>query len=390
MAASFCGLAGLVCWLGILAVSKRSRAALRAAPIKQGVGLLLVLLLGAPSMAFLYAMWSIDQQSAREAAARQMSLTQAARIGAIDMPAGTRLTLRRVGEPETFTQAEFPQAVAVGGVQATRVTRELTDEYDSKTYAIAATYATSLAATGAGTQSVDGWRCDATRGVTFDTARDGTLVRMAHCMLAHGNTVGMPGSGARDLASSSSRNAAADPGKASDSSAASAPNAADLALPPGSNLRATSGNRYVDGFTDADRWEVEPPEGTVLRIAGLALLDPLLRLDGERRYFELPRGALPCDLVLGEMHYTAGTRVRSAPRNWRNEHPDAWVFSPWNGQPAHRDAHADVSVTQSVVQTPDGKVLAVVDSDSVGVMRFPELMADAATARPQAGQCPAY
>ncbi len=366
MAASFCGLAGLACWLGMLAVSKRCRAAMRAAPIKHGVGLLLVALLSAPSLAFLYAIWRVDQQSARAAAARQMSLTQAARIGAIDMPAGTRLTLRRTGEPETFTLAEFPQAVAVGGVQATRVTRELTDEYDSKTYALAATYATSLAATAAGTQSVDGWRCDASRGVTFDTARDGALVRMAHCVLAPGNTVVTP-----------ARSADADI------------NAAALALPMGSDLRASDGNRYVDGFTDADRWEVEPPEGTVLRIAGLALQDPLLRLDEKRRYFELPTGTLPCDLVLGEMHYTAGTRVRSAPRNWRNEHPDAWVFSPWNGQPAHRDGHADVSVTQSVVQAPDGKVLAVVDSASVGVFRYPELVVEDRPAKPKTGQCPA-
>lgn len=381
MAASFCGLAGLVCWLAMLAVSPRRRTAFRAAPVKRGVGLLLVVLLSAPALAYLYVMREIDQQFAREAAARRMTLTQAARIGAIDMPAGTRLTLRRAGEPETFTLAEFAQPVPVGGVPATRVTRELTDEYDSKTYAIAGTYATSLAVTGAGTQSVDGWRCDAARGVTFDTARDGTLSRMAHCVLAPGNRVAMPSRGKADAASS--------PGGGGTDPVSPGREQASIALPGGSDLRASSGNRYVDGFTDADRWEVEPPADTVLRIAGLALRDPLIRLDGERRYFELSSGTLPCDLVLGEMHYPAGTQVRSAPRNWRDKHPEAWVFSPWNGQPARRDGHADVGLTQSVVQAPDGTVLAVVDSDSVGVFRFPELVGDGAPEKPKPAQCPA-
>ncbi|ALM86231.1 hypothetical protein [Bordetella sp. N] len=340
MAASFCALAGLACWLGMLAISKGWRRALRGAPVKHGVGLLLVVLLSAPAVAYLYVIRSIDQEHAKEAAARRMTLSDTTRIGALDMPEGTRLTLRRAGEPETFTLAEFPRPVAVGEVQATRVRRELTDEYDSKTYAAKATYPTALAATGAGVQQVDGWRCDAARGVTFDTARDGTLTRLAHCALAQGNTVATPGRGD-----------------------------GHIDLPAGTDLRASSGNRYVDGFTDADRWEVQPPEGTVLQVAGLALLDPLIRLDADRRYFELPTATLACDLVLGEMHYATGTKVRSAPRNWRGKHPDVWVFSPWDGQPARRDGHADVGGKQSVVQAPDGTVLAVVDSESVGVFR---------------------
>ncbi|WP_143220544.1 MULTISPECIES: hypothetical protein [unclassified Achromobacter] len=381
MAASFCGLAGLVCWLAMLAVSKRCRAAMRAAPIKQGVGLLLVVLLSFPSASFLYAMWSIDQDNAREAAARRMTLAQAARIGPVDMPAGTRLTLSVAGKPETFTQAEFAYPVLIGGVLATRVKREITDEYDQESYDISVSYPTTMAVTGAGVQQVDGWRCDAARGVTFDTARDGTLVRMAHCVLAQGNTVAMPVRGGKDPAARGvgATDLALPPGHV----------AADIALPAGSDLRASSGNRYVDGFTDADRWEVEPPQGTVLRIAGLALLDPLIRLDGERRYFELPSGRLPCDLVLGEMHYTAGTRVRSAPRSWRDKHPDAWVFSPWSGTPARRDGHADIRFDQSVLQTPDAAVLAVVNSESIGVFRYPELIVEGEEAKPPAVQCPA-
>jgi len=359
MAASFCALPGLLLWLALLAASKGCRRALRAAPIKHGVGMLLVALLSVPSVSYLYFVRGLDQEHAREDAARRMTLAEATRIGAIDMPAGTRLTLRYPGKPETFTRADFPRPVAVGEVQATRVKRELTDEYDHETFAVTATYATALAATGADAQRVEGWRCNAASGVTFDTARDGSLVRMAHCELAQGNTVATPGRG--------------------DGS---------IVFPAGTDLRASSGDRYVDGFTDADRWELQPPKGTVLQVVGLAVLNPLVRLDGERRYFELPLGRLPCDLVLGEMHYAAGTEVRSAPRNWRGKHPDAWVFSASPGLPARRDGQGDVGRTQSVVQEPDGTVLAVVDSESVGVYRYPELIVDGSEPEPPKVQCP--
>ncbi|OZI37606.1 hypothetical protein CAL29_04180 [Bordetella genomosp. 10] len=384
MAASFCALAGLACWLGLLAVGKPVRRAFRASPVKHGVSLAVVLLLSGPALAYLYFTWEIEREFAREEAARRMTLAQAARVGAIDMPAGTRLTLRRAGAPETFTLAEFPRPVAVGGVQATRVARELTDEYDETSHDIAASYPTSLAATGAGVQAVDGWRCDASRGVTFDTARDGASTRMAHCVLADGNAVAMPRG--RDRSSSRHGDGAGEAAMpaADDRPADDRP----IALPAGTELRATDGNRYVDGFTDADRWEIEAPAGTVLRVAGLAVLDALIRLDGERRYFELSRGTLPCDLALGEMRYAAGARIRSAPRNWRDTHPDAWVFSPWDGIPARREGHADVGGTQSVVQAPDGAVLAVVDSESVGIFRYPEIIVDPAPAKPPAVQCP--
>ncbi|RXN85214.1 hypothetical protein C7R54_22200 [Achromobacter aloeverae] len=361
MAASFCALAGLACWLGLLAVARGSRRAFRAAPIKHGAAFAVVTLLSAPALSFLYYSWQIDREFARQQAARRMTLAQAARIGAIEMPAGTRLVLARAGAPETFTAADFPRPVAVGGMQATRVTRELTDEYDDTSHEVATTYPTALAATGAGTQQVDGWRCDASRAVTFDTARDGTPTALAHCVLATGNVASMP------------------PGR--DGFPA-------IALPAGAELRATTGTRYVDGYTDADRWDIQPPAGTVLRVAGLAVLDPLVRLDGERRYYELPSGSLPCSLDLGEMHYPAGTQVRSAPRNWRGPHPDAWVFSPSDGASARWDGHADVDGTQSVVQAPDGKVLAVAASAAVGVYRYPEVTFGDAPARPPAVQCP--
>lgn len=283
------------------------------------------------------AIWQVEKESARAQAARKVTLQQETTVGGVAMPAGTRLELQDEAQLETYLEAQFPRPVAMYGVQATSARRYLDSDYDRETYALLGRHPRNVILRGEGSQTVVGWRCDATQDIEFDVAPDGAMKALDKCVLGPGNRAG------------------------------------DLALAPGSVVYGSDGSVYTDGSRDPDRWRIEVKNPVALRIYGLPLSEPTLYLDEARRLLRVDDAELACAARLGGMSYAAGTRVKTTRRgrgDRREPFPGVLVLSPWNGQAAQRDGAADVPEGMSVMQTLAGEVVEVVKNDAVGVFHF--------------------
>ncbi len=281
--------------------------------------------------------WQIEREGARAEAARNVTLQEATTVGGTAMPAGTRLKLQDEGQLETYVEAEFPQPVAMYGVQASSARRYLNSDYDDATYALRGRYPRNVILRGAGTQTVLGWQCDATQDIEFEVARDGAMTAFDKCVLGPGNR------------------------------------AEALDLAPGSIVYGSSGTVYTDGSRDPDRWRIEVKNPMAVRIFGLPLSEPRLYLDEARRLLRVSDAELACPTRLGGVSYAAGTQVKSMRRgrgDAREPYPGVLVLSPWNGEAAKRDGQADVPEGMSVMQTLAGEVVEVVQNDTVGVFHF--------------------
>lgn len=351
--ASALGTLALLGWSAALVFSGRARRAFGRRRLACG-GLYAALLLLAGYFAYFQGVAAYAQREVeREWRTRNYALSEAARVGGIDMPAGTRLSLEVAHAPDTYNRADFPHPVSVHGLQALRMERYIRLEHEPDTYRLAAAYPLTMRITGAGAQTVQGWRCDATRPMQFSTRRDGSIAAFEECVLAEGNR------------------------------------ADGMALPPGARLLAHDGTVYTDGHVDPDRWQVWLEPGMAVRIGGAWLAGAIIRLDAERRYDAFERAELACPLEVGPMRYPAGTQVRSARRGWRERHPGAWMFSPVAGAPARYAGHPDVADGQTVVQAPGGEVLAVVPNNEAGVLRFAGVtVGENDAAAPQRAACP--
>ncbi|KCV28096.1 hypothetical protein L489_4027 [Bordetella bronchiseptica 00-P-2730] len=351
--ASALGALALLGWSAALAFSGRARRAFGRRRLACG-GLYAVLLVLAGYFAYFqglvaYVQYEIEQ----EWRTRHYTLPEAARVGGIDMPAGTRLSLEVAHSPDTYNRAEFPHPVSAHGLQALRIERYIGLDHEPDTYKLTEAYPLTMRVTGPGTQTIQGWRCDAASPMHFSTRRDGRIAAFEECMLAEGNR------------------------------------ADGMEVPPGARLLAHEGTVYTDGHVDPDRWQVWLEPDMAVRIGGVWLAGAIIRLDAERRYHAFERAELACPLAFGPMHYPAGTEVRSAGRGWRERHPGAWIFSPVAGAPARYAGHPEVADGHAVVQGRGGEVLAVVPNNEAGVLRFAAIAVggdDAAA--PRRAACP--
>lgn len=301
------------------------------------------------------AIWQIERESDRREAARNVTLEAPTTVGGIVMPAGTRLKLQDEGQLETYVEAEFPQPVAMYGVQASSAQRYLDSDYDSETYVLRGRYPRSIQLRGAGSQTVLGWQCDATQNIEFDVARDGAMKVLDKCVLGPGNRV----------------------------------EALDLA--PGSIVYGSSGTVYTDGSHDPDSWRIEVNDSVAVKVFGLPLSKPRLYLDDARRLLRVSDAELACPTRFGGVDYAAGTQVKTVRRGRgddREPYPGVLVLSPWNGQVARRQGHADVPEGMSVMQTLAGEVVDVVKNDTVGVFHFATITVGDDMPQPTRARCP--
>ncbi|MCY1203510.1 hypothetical protein D9M72_150150 [compost metagenome] len=332
-------LAGLVLlgWALVMVASGRARRAVRK---YWKTSTLIFVVLAVPFAFYAWVqtvIWQVERESARAQAARKVTLQDATTVGGVVMPAGTRLTLQDEGLLETYLEAEFPQPVAMYGVQASSARRYLHSDYDNETYALRGRYPRNVILRGQGSQAVLGWQCDAAQGIEFDVASDGAMTALNKCVLGPGNRI----------------------------------EALDLA--PGSIVYGSSGTVYTDGSRDPDSWRIEVKNPVAVRIFGLPLSEPRLYLDEARRLLRVSDAELACPTRFGGVSYAAGTQVKSVRRGRgddREPYPGVLVLSPWDGQVAKREGGADVPEGMSVMQTLAGEVLDVVENDTVGVFHF--------------------
>ncbi len=353
-----CGfLAGLVLlgWLLVVAASAGARRTVRKY-WKTSTLLFVVLLVPFAFYAWVQTVfWQIGRESDRREAARNVTLEAPTTVGGIVMPAGTRLKLQDEGQLETYVQAEFPQPVAMYGVQASRALRYLDADYDNETYALRGRHPRTVLLRGAGSQAVQGWQCDATQDIEFDVASDGAMKMLNKCVLGPGNRV----------------------------------EALDLA--PGSIVYGSTGTVYTDGSRDADEWRIEVKDPVAVKVFGLPLSEPRLYLDGQRRLLHVSDAELACPIQLGGVSYAAGTQVKTMRRgrgDGREPYPGVLVLSPWNGQAARREGQADVPEGMSVMQTLAGEVVGVVKNDAVGVFHFATIIVGDDMPEPTRARCP--
>ncbi|CAB3718038.1 hypothetical protein [Achromobacter piechaudii] len=327
----------LAAWGLLLAFSPGHRRTVRK-HWKKSAALFVVLAVPFAFFAWVHTIvWQIERESERAEAARHVTLEHAATLGGVAMPAGTRLTLQDEGQLDTYVEAEFPTPTAIFGVQAKRARRYLDTEYEKDTYALVRRYPRSIILTGEGDQDVQGWRCDSTHDIEFDTEPDGAMKALSQCQLGRGNTID------------------------------------GIAIQAGSVLYGSNGTVYVDGSRDPDRWRVEIKDPVAVKVFGLMLSEPRLYLDADRHLLRVSDAELACRARLGAFDYAEGTQVKTVRRvkdGQREPFPGVLVFSPSAGQVARHEGHADVPEGMSVMQAFDGTLAGVVTNDEVGVFKF--------------------
>ncbi|WP_411379164.1 hypothetical protein [Pseudomonas sp. MPB26] len=252
----------------------------------------------------------------RERAASYLpELAEPMRLGQIDMPKGTKLELAVADQRESFKRAVFPSPVRMVDIDAVEVARYIAIQTNEK-YEIVGFTPENMRITGHGTTMQNGWRCDALQPVAFELKPDGGVSAFSNCTLADGNVV--------------------------DGST----------LPGGTLLRASTGNVYVDGFVDSDRWVLDIPEHVPVRIDNFELADATIALDAERKLYEVRSAVLANVATLAERRYAAASAIRFNPRYVREDYPGAWLITP----PPGVDGSQPLA-PETIVQRRDGKVL---------------------------------
>ncbi|WP_454668436.1 hypothetical protein [Achromobacter kerstersii] len=351
-------LAGVVLaiWGVVLAVSASHRRTVRKHWKKSAV---LFVVLAVPFAFFAWVhtiVWQIERESERAEAARNVTLEQAATVGGVAMPAGTRLKLQDEGQLETYVEAEFPAPTPIFGVHTLLARRYLDTEYEKDTYELIRRYPRNIVLKGQGDQLVQGWRCDSTQDIEFDTESDGAMKALNQCTLGSGNEV------------------------------------EGIAIHAGSVLYGSTGTVYVDGSSDPDRWRIEVKDPVAVKVFGLMLSEPRIYLDIDRRLLRVSDAELACRVQRGGFDYAEGTQVKTIRRvidGQREPFPGVLVFSPGEGQVARREGHADVPEGMSVMQAFDGTLAGIVTNDEVGVFKFATFVVGDEEPKPPArARCP--
>ncbi|MBV4451571.1 MULTISPECIES: hypothetical protein [Pseudomonas] len=243
-------------------------------------------------------------------------LAEPMRLGQIDMPKGTKLELAVADQRESFKRAVFPSPVRMVDIDAVEVARYIAIQTNEKYETVGFT-PENMRITGDGTTMQNGWRCDALQPVEFELKPDGGVSAFSNCKLADGNVVD------------------------------------GITLPGGTLLRASTGNVYVDGFVDSDRWVLDMPEHVPVRIDHFELADATIALDAERKLYEVRSAVLANVATLAERRYAAASAIRFNPRYVREDYPGAWLITP----PPGVDGSQPLA-PETIVQRRDGKVLA--------------------------------
>ncbi|MCZ7470215.1 hypothetical protein M0412_20500 [Agrobacterium sp. O3.4] len=243
-------------------------------------------------------------------------LLEPTRLGQIDMPEGTKLELAIANNRDAFSRAVFPHPVRVADIDAVEIARYIAIKTNDNYETIGFT-PDNMRITGNGVTTQSGWRCDATRPVEFDLRPDGGISAFSRCILADGNVVD------------------------------------GITLPMGTSLYASTGNVYIDGFVDSDRWVLGTPQGQAIHVDNFDLSDATIALDDERKLYEIKSAVLSKEAMLGTRRHAAGTHVRYNSRHLRKDYPAAWLLTP-----PLPDADPQPAPPASLVQNRQGEVLA--------------------------------
>lgn len=260
-------------------------------------------------------------ERAAEHAATHHRLDAPARIGGIDLPAGTLLELRRPGDRESFVYADFPDGHTVFGVKTRRIFRDVDTRFEPDRPLVTLQIETAEAVW------FDGWHCQASPDSLLQALRvavstDGASARLASCRSADGNVVD------------------------------------GVALPPDSTIEAvTRAPTYRQ--VDPRRWNVVLPPQAFFPLRGVPVYQARFQVDDAHRVVMLHDAQLACRLTLGTMTYAPGTDVSGRDETLRGLPADTWAFSTAAARPARRDG-AEVEAGSWIVQTLDGRVERVV------------------------------
>lgn len=221
------------------------------------------------------------------------TLATTQKIEGIEMPAGTRLTLSVAAQLSSFTSARFPAAIPLLGVNTLHLERYVRIEHDEEFNPIS-TLALNQRLTGEGNSPQRDWICDASHPIVFEL-EDGQLNRFERCTLASGNRL------------------------------------EGIALATGTEVRASEGNTYTDGFIDLDRWVLDVPQSQTITLDSVPLRSPVISLDSQRQIYEVSRAELSQPVLFGDIEHAAGTLAHLNPRSLRKRYPNAWLFTAADG-----------------------------------------------------------
>lgn len=338
-------------WLLALLVSRGARANLRRHWLISLLLMLVLVPLTAFQIVFQHGVQQIHQESERRQAALRSTLEAPTTLYGIEMPAGTRLTLQREHQPETFTSAEFPQPVLIQGIATLRLNRWLQVLHqEGVPYDESPLRTTSLKLSGEGQAAIEGWQCDISAPVEFDVSEENDI-RFRTCSLSAGNSV------------------------------------AGIALPAGTELLASDGTLYTNGFRDNDRWQLAIPDQQVITLNGIALSGFSLRLDQQRQLHSFDNAELVCSLQLGGWRYPPGTTVSSVPLHLRKQYPNSWLLSPYEQAAERADGERAEDGITHVWDLQKTQLLAQMSNAEAGVMRFATILVGDQQ-EPQRPACP--
>jgi hypothetical protein len=325
LAISFLAFALVVTWaiaLAIIPGARRSFARHRARSVSL-LTLLCFLSLFYVLLAVVYVCGRVEVHF--EEAARHPTLKESMKFEGVDMPAGTKLSLRDAKDMSSVERAEFPHPVDVYGIKAmTLKPRSERNQDVSIGDASGLDDLPAMELTVAGTSVVvDGWRCAPNQPLEIVLPHGEIGRALWLCYLAPGNTV----SGA--------------------------------SIPANSRVIRAS-TVYGDGLRDNDYWRVDVVDSGVFELHGLPLTHPMLTLDRDMALASLSYTELAHAASLGDLTYPAGTEVSSAGRGLREDYPGTFVFSPPDGHSIVSKAHGEIRPGTSVLQKLDGQIYGTI------------------------------
>jgi hypothetical protein len=304
----------LAVWIVRLAARPAARAEARRRWLRTLLGVGLLVPASLPCVLITAMVWQARAERAALHVATHHRLDAPARIGGIDLPAGTQLELGRADDRDSFVYADFPDGHTVFGVRTRRIFRNVNTRSGPDRSG------TSVSIAAEADTWVDGWHCGATPGsllqaLTMTLPADGSPARLTACRAADGNRVD------------------------------------GHALPAESEITAVA-----DRQDPAGRWDIVLPRQAFFPVRGVPVYLARFRVDDAHRVTTLTSAELACRLTLGPITYAPGTEVSG-----REEAsvPDAWVFQTGAGRVATRDG-VPIEAGARLVQSPDGRLHRIV------------------------------
>jgi hypothetical protein len=269
---------------------------------------------------FVYAMVEVRIDEA----ARHPTLEQPMKFEGVEMPVGTKLSLRDAKDATSIERAEFPHPVDVYGIPAMTLIPRSERNENASIDASGLEFLPSLELTVARTSvAVDGWKCAPDQPLEIVLPFGKKERALWLCYLAAGNTV----SGA--------------------------------AIPANSRvMRETT--VYVDGLRDNDYWRVDVVDSGVFDLHGLRLRHPLLMVSGDMSLVSFGYSELAYAASVGDLTYPEGTEVSSAGHGLREAYPDALVFTPPDSRSILSKAHGKIRPGTSILQKSDGQIYGTI------------------------------